>query len=110
MKNSDYLLIGAAAIGVYLVYRQLNKGTTPESAARLFEQKGYNSEIINTTAANNTGINSNHVLSVYTPKTGLFGENTGTRTYLFTQEELNRLNWAQKILLNIGVSPEWVLE
>ena len=108
MEEKDLILLGGVAIGGLLLYNYFNKGTTPQEAKVLFSDLGYHSDVINTTPQNQTGIVSSkpNLFRVVVSKPF----NQGTTTYFFNQENLDKFNWAQKFLLNIGVPTKWVLE
>lgn len=98
-KIDSIAVIAVVAVGAFLYFKF--RGTSEDNRASIkasmdTSRTPTQEEIArNWTAGKSSLITTNESL----------GKNT---TYFFTQEDLNKVNWAQRFLLNVGVSPSVV--
>lgn len=97
MKEEDLIFYGALAIGGYMLYRSLSGGyQTPQQTSNVFTNSGYKSHVIRRMG---TGTKSAVV--------DVTDGQTNTR-YFFDEGE--GLNFAQRLLLKLGLPIKWVIE
>lgn len=95
MKTSDYLILGAVALGGYVLYKTF--GPNPEAAANALKNSA-TSYRTPTQEEIKRGWNAGKS-SIITMESN----KKGNTTYFWTQEELNKINGFQRFLLNLKV-------
>ena len=94
MDDETLLVLGVVAVGGFFLYKYLTKTpTTPSQTTNTFQNLGYQAT---------TGT------SLLTGKEYSYVK-TGNTTYRFAVGDYDKLNFAQKFLLNIGTPARWVL-
>jgi hypothetical protein len=99
MKTSDYLLLGGAAVGAYMIYKQFfapNKEAAVETLQNVMQSARSPTE-------------DEKYRNWVAGQSELITTDKGT-SYFWTSEDLNKLNFAQRLLLNLGFPDDWVLE
>jgi len=94
MDDETLLTLGVLAIGGFFLYKHLTKSpTTTGATATTFQNLGYETS---------TGT------SLLTGKEYAYIK-SGDTTYRFAAGDYDKLNFAQKFLLNIGAPTRWIL-
>ena len=94
MDDETLIVLGVLAVGGFFVYKYLTKTpTTTAATTNIFSNLGYQAS---TGTSQLTGKEYSYVKS-------------GDTTYRLAVGDYDRLNFAQKFLLNIGTPAKWVL-
>lgn len=110
MKDSDNIvLLAALAAGGLILYKTgifnalFNEFSprTPVERANEFKAAGYEAAIIPASKS----LSGRPVTALYVPPSLTSNVNT---TYLFTQADLDKENWAQRFLLTLGLPARWI--
>lgn len=109
MKDDNLLLLAALATGGFILYKtgafqalfKEFSPRTPTERANEFKAAGYTASLIPASKS----LSGQTVTALYVPPSLTSNVNT---TYLFSQEDLNRENWAQRFLLTLGLPARWI--
>ena len=104
MKPKTILIVAGVLVGAYLLYTYTKKPTSTGKTVAIFDNLGADKAYLSTSGLkDNTGAPPAFVQY----KTGL--SNNSVTTYKFNTGDYDKLNFAQKFLLNIRIPAEYVL-
>lgn len=98
-KIDSVAIIAVVAVGAFLYFKY--RDTSEESRASIKSSMDTSRTATKEEVARDWTAGKSALIT--TKREG----NTNT-TYFFTQEELNKVNWAQRFLLNVGLPPSVV--